>query len=280
MNIALHQLSQDIEESVQIALKEDIGNGDITASLIPKDKVDEAYIITREACVLCGQSWLNETYKQLGGLDAINWHTEDGQYVEANTRLVTLKGNSRRLLTGERTALNYLQLLSATATKARDYKLALGDSNITLLDTRKTIPGLRTAQKYAVATGGCHNHRIGLFDAYLIKENHIAACGSIQQAISQARQFHPDKTVEVEVESIEQLKQALEAKADIIMLDNFSQQQLAALADIDKGSSRYELSGNLTVENISAVNDMHIDYISFGALTKHVQAIDLSFRII
>lgn len=280
MKLSPEQLQNDIVRSVKIALEEDVGSGDITAALIPENKVDQAYIITREQCVLCGQAWLEETYRQLGGLDTIEWHVKDGELVDANTKLVTLKGNSRRLLTGERTALNFIQLLSSTATKAHRYKLALGESSITLLDTRKTIPGLRTAQKYAVATGGCHNHRIGLYDAYLIKENHIAACGSIKQAVTTAKKLHPDKTVEMEVENIEELKQALAAGADIIMLDNFSSEQLASLADIDKGSSRYELSGNLTLDDIKSISDNYIDYISFGALTKHVVAIDLSFRII
>lgn len=280
MNIQIHDIKNDIHRAVRDALNEDIGDGDITAELIPADKTDDAIIITREACTMCGQAWLEETYHQLGGLESIEWLANDGDHVAQDTPMVKLKGNSRRLLTGERTALNFLQLLCATATLANQYLTQLGPSQIKLLDTRKTIPGLRTAQKYAVATGGCHNHRIGLFDAYLIKENHIAACGSISKAISHARHNHPQKPVEVEVESIPELQEALSANADIIMLDNFSTEQLDQLTEIDKGNSKYELSGNLTIDKIASIKDYDIDFISFGALTKNIKAIDLSFRIV
>ncbi len=280
MNITLDDIRNDIAKSVTTALTEDIGSGDITAQLIPAGKTDNARIITREDCVLCGRAWVEETYLQLDSGVTLDWQVEDGDFVKAGATLVTLSGNSRSLLTGERTALNFLQLLTATATKAHEYQAALADSHIKLLDTRKTIPGLRTAQKYAVATGGCHNHRIGLFDAYLIKENHIAACGSIQKAIETARVLNPGKAVEVEVETIDELKQALLFGADIIMLDNFDAEKLAALEGIDKGEVKYELSGNMTIGDIAKFKSYNIDYISFGGLTKSVTAIDLSFRVV
>jgi len=280
MNISINDISQDIKTQVEAALYEDIRDGDITASLIPADKIDQASIITRETCTLCGTAWVTEVYRQLGACVSIDWHAKDGDQLNENDTIATLHGNSRALLTGERTALNFLQLLSATASKAVAYKTSLGEANIKLLDTRKTIPGLRTAQKYAVAVGGCDNHRIGLYDAFLIKENHILACGSIDAAVSAARTSHPDKPIEVEVEDIPQLKQALEANADIIMLDNFSSSQLEQLQDIDKGKTKYEVSGNLTIDNIAILKPYNIDYISFGALTKHVKAVDLSFRIL
>ena len=279
MNIQLDDIRDDIQRAVTIALKEDIGTGDITAQLIPADKTDTATIITREDCLICGSAWVDETYRQLDRNIQLEWHVNDGDYVQANTTLVTLSGNSRALLTGERTALNFLQLLSGVATKAHQYKHALGDSPIQLLDTRKTIPGLRSAQKYAVAAGGCHNHRIGLFDAYLIKENHIAACGSIENAITTAKQLNPGKLVEVEVESIDELKQALNCGADVIMLDNFDEATLEEAQKLDKGKAKYELSGNMLLADIGRFKAFGIDYISFGALTKSVDPVDLSFRI-
>ncbi len=279
MNIQLDDIRDDIQRAVTIALKEDIGTGDITAQLIPADKTDTATIITREDCLICGSAWVDETYRQLDRNIQLEWHVNDGDYVQANTTLVTLSGNSRALLTGERTALNFLQLLSGVATKAHQYKQALGDSPIQLLDTRKTIPGLRSAQKYAVAAGGCHNHRIGLFDAYLIKENHIAACGSIENAITTAKQLNPGKLVEVEVESIDELKQALNCGAGVIMLDNFDEATLEEAQKLDKGKAKYELSGNMLLADIGRFKAFGIDYISFGALTKSVDAVDLSFRI-
>ncbi|VUD40300.1 Nicotinate-nucleotide pyrophosphorylase [carboxylating] [Thalassocella blandensis] len=278
MNIQIDQIQQDIERAVRIALEEDIGSGDITAQLIPQDKTDTAEIITREDCVICGTAWVDETFKQMGNV-TLEWHVKDGDTISANTKLVTIKGNTRNILTGERTALNFLQLLSGTATKASEYRKLLGDSRISILDTRKTIPGLRTAQKYAVAIGGCDNHRIGLFDAFLIKENHIAACGGVSQAIQQARQVKPDVPVEIEVEDIPQLKEALAAGADIIMLDNFSSTMLNTTSNIDKTHCKLEVSGNITQNAIPLLKNSNIDYISIGALTKHANAIDLSLRI-
>ncbi len=280
MNIALNDIREDITRSVKIALEEDIGSGDITAQLIPADKTDTARIITREDCVICGTAWVDETYKQLDDSVSIDWQVKDGDTAKAGTTLATLSGNSRALLTGERTALNFMQLLSGTATKAHQLKAELGESHIKLLDTRKTVPGLRTGQKYAVAIGGCNNHRIGLFDAFLIKENHISSCGSIKNAVSAAKQNQPDKIVEVEVENIDQLKQALTYGADIVMLDNFSRDMLSSLSNIDKGTVKYELSGNMSLRDIQKIKDYNIDYISFGTITKNVHAIDLSFRIL
>ena len=280
MNLQLDDIRNDITHSVKLALEEDIGSGDITAQLIPADQTNTANIITREDCTVCGQAWLDETFKQTGGISNITWHVKEGQRVTANTLLVTLTGNARSLLTGERTALNFLQLLSGIATKAHAYADALGDSHIKLLDTRKTIPGLRTAQKYAVTVGGCHNHRVGLFDAFLIKENHIAACGGIKQAIQQAKHNEPNKKVEVEVETIDELKEAIEAHADIVMLDNFSPEQLQQAFALKNDITKYEMSGNMEIEDIAAARGLAIDYISFGGLTKHCRAVDLSMRMV
>ena len=280
MNITLDAIKDSIHPAVANALSEDIQTGDITALLIPEDKQDTAQIITREDCTLCGTAWVEETFKQLDSNIVIKWHVKEGDRLSANTTIATLSGNTRTLLTGERTALNFLQTLSAVATKASQYADLLPHSEIKILDTRKTIPGLRLAQKYAVAVGGCHNHRIGLYDAFLIKENHIAGCGSISNAVKQARSIAPEKKVEVEVENIAELEEALAAKADIVMLDNFSTEDLEKALKLNKGDTKYEASGNLTAENIVALQKYQIDYMSFGALTKHIQAVDLSMRIL
>ncbi len=279
MNITLEQVRRDIVRQVNIALADDVGPGDITAQLIDENKTDEAIIVTREECVVCGCAWFEEVFHQLGGLERIKWHAKDGDMVDANTTLVSLKGNTRTLLTGERTAMNFMQLLSGIATKARQYATLVGDTNIKVLDTRKTIPGLRKAQKYAVSCGGCHNHRIGLYDAFLIKENHIAACGGIRQAIEKAKAIAPGKTVEIEVESLEELQQALEAGADVVMLDNFSQEELKQAAALEH-KAKYEVSGNVTETKLSSYLGLIIDYVSTGDLTKNVRAVDLSMRII
>lgn len=279
MNITLDAIRDDIKQSVTQALAEDIGTGDITAQLIPENQCNTAKIITREDAVFCGQAWLEETFAQLGGIESIHWHAKDGDHVKANTTLVELQGNTRALLTGERTAMNFMQLLSGVATKANAFVEALGESNIKILDTRKTIPGLRTAQKYAVNIGGCHNHRIGLFDAFLIKENHIAAAGGITQAVEKAREIAPNKPVEVETESLEELKEAIAAGADIAMLDNFSGEMLTDALALDRKSTKFEISGNLSLDTLHTLKDMDIDYCSFGALTKNVSAVDLSMRM-
>lgn len=272
-------LQNDIVRAVSIALEEDIGSGDITAQLIPEGQQATATIITREDCVVCGTAWVDEVFRQVDPAVTIQWHVQDGDQVMANTTLCTLSGSARNLLTGERSALNFLQLLSGTATVSRQYAELAKDSNIKILDTRKTIPGLRTAQKYAVRCGGCHNHRMGLYDAFLIKENHIAACGGIAQAVAEARRQQPGKTVEVEVENLEELKQAVEAGADIVMLDNFSPADLREAGKL-KGNAKIEISGNIDINNLSASADANADYTSSGALTKHVRAIDLSMRIV
>lgn len=279
MNIQLDSIRADITRAVREALAEDIGDGDITAMLIPGDQINTAEIITREDCTLCGQAWLEETFAQLGGLDSIQWHAQDGDQVTAGSKLVTLRGNARRLLTGERTALNFIQLLSGTATKAHQFAQLLPNSNIKILDTRKTIPGLRTAQKYAITCGGCHNHRIGLYDMFLIKENHIAACGGITAAVEKAREIAPDKKVEVEVETQAELTEAISAGADVVMLDNFFSTTFN-LDSINKPEDiALEVSGNIGAEQISLLSEIAINFASTGELTKSITAIDLSMRI-
>lgn len=277
-------LQQEIPRAVASALAEDLGflplnEGDITASLIPQNQQASATIITREACVLCGSAFVDEVFRQLGGDVRIDWQARDGDTLAANSTLCRLNGPARILLTGERTALNFLQLLSATATTTAHYVQFLQGSNTRLLDTRKTIPGLRFAQKYAVSTGGGKNHRIGLYDAFLIKENHIAAAGSIANAVATARQNFPGKPVEVETESLTELQQALAAGADIIMLDNFSLADIVQAVALNAGKAKLEVSGNITSERLTELATTGVDYISSGALTKHIQAIDLSMRL-
>ncbi|MGJ8692444.1 MAG: carboxylating nicotinate-nucleotide diphosphorylase [Thalassotalea sp.] len=284
-------LQQDIITSVKFALAEDLGitldtaiepNNDITAALIPADSVASATVITREDCVICGVAWVNEVFKQLdqasGLTTKITWFVNDGETVKANSTLFELNGNARLLLTGERAALNFLQTLSSTATLANTYVKELADTNTKLLDTRKTIPGLRSAQKYAITCGGGVNHRIGLFDAFLIKENHINACGGITPAVATAKLNHPSKTVEVEVESLAELSEAVNAGADIIMLDNFTPSMIEAAVKLTRGKAKLEVSGNMTLEFIKTYTKAGVDFISVGALTKHVSAIDLSMR--
>lgn len=278
MNIELDDIRNDITRMVQIALEEDIGSGDITAELIPENKTDTATVITREDCVLCGTAWFDEVFNQLGKIDTLEWHYKDGDQVDANSTLVTLKGNTRKLLTGERTALNFLQLLSGVATKSREYAKLVEGTNIKVLDTRKTIPGLRTAQKYAVAVGGCHNHRIGLYDAFLIKENHIKACGGIASAVAQAKNNHPNRPIIVEVENERELGEALKSSVSRIMLDNFNTNQIENLSSIVIDTP-LETSGNIDIKNLQTSYPKSICYISSGQLTKSTTAIDLSMRI-
>ena len=277
-------LQQEIRRAVSAALAEDLGflplaDGDITASLIPATQQASASIITREACVVCGTAFADEVFRQLGGEVSINWQIKEGDKVAADTVLCRLTGPARILLTGERSALNFLQLLSATATITAHYVQFLQGTNTRLLDTRKTLPGLRFAQKYAVTVGGGKNHRIGLFDAFLIKENHIAAAGSIANAVATARQNFPGKPVEVETENLAELQQALDAGADIIMLDNFSLADIQQAVKLNNGKAKLEVSGNITSERLTELAATGVDYISSGALTKHVQAIDLSMRL-
>jgi len=278
MNIQLNDLQTDIAHAVTTALREDIGSGDITAELLPADQINIATVITREDCVVCGIPWFNEVFAQLDAQIQVDWHVQEGDWVTAETRLVTLTGNGRTLVTGERTALNFLQLLSGTATQSRAYAGLVMGTSIQILDTRKTIPGLRTAQKYAVTVGGCHNHRLGLFDAFLIKENHISACGGISAAITTARALHPEKPIIVEVENYSEYCEAAAHPVTRIMLDNFSEADLQKVAAYGN-EIPVEISGNITAERISQLRHLKISAISSGSLTKHVRAIDLSMRI-
>ncbi len=259
-------------------LEEDLGDGDITASIISENRQATAELVAREPMVLCGAEWFDAVFKHLDANVVIHWHAQEGENVPKNTKLCTLSGLARGLLTAERTALNLLQTLSATATVARQYANAIQDTNCKVLDSRKTIPGLRLAQKYAVTCGGCFNHRIGLFDGVLIKENHIMAAGSIADAIRIARQ-QSDAPIEVEVEDLDELKQALSAKPDRIMLDNFTIDDLRTAVQLTAGKIELEASGNIDLTTIREVAETGVNFVSVGALTKNVQAIDLSLRI-
>jgi len=272
-------LHQDIKEAVRRALKEDIRDGDITAQLIPAENKATATVITRESAVICGTAWVDEVFKQLDAAIILKWLVQDGDEVQPGQTLVELSGPARSLLTGERTALNFLQTLSGTATLSRQYAKLVEGTDIKILDTRKTIPGLRLAQKYAVKVGGCHNHRMGLYDAFLIKENHIAACGGITAAVTRAHDIAPGKLVEVEVENLDELRQALEAGTDIIMLDNFNPDQIREAITVNQSRAKLEVSGNLEANNLTSKAIPGIDYLSSGSLTKHCRAVDLSMRV-
>jgi nicotinate-nucleotide pyrophosphorylase (carboxylating) len=270
---------KNIARLVEFALEEDIGTGDITAQLIPENTTARAQVITREKATLCGTEWVDAVFATVSKEVKIEWAFKDGDQVQANDILFSLTGPARAILTGERSALNFLQTLSGTATTSRHYANLVAHTGVKLLDTRKTLPGLRLAQKYAVKCGGCYNHRIGLFDAFLIKENHIMACGSITEAIVSARKISTSKPVEVEVESLEELDQALKAKADIIMLDNFSLDMLKTAVSETAGKAKLEASGGITHESLIPIAETGVDFISIGALTKDCQSIDLSMRI-
>ncbi|MCU4539390.1 carboxylating nicotinate-nucleotide diphosphorylase [Acinetobacter bereziniae] len=278
MSIPEALLEQSIQINIQQALQEDIGDADITALLTPEDEQATATIISREDMVLAGQPWVNALIKAYDPKVKITWLKNDGDVVKANETIYQLAGSARSLLTVERPALNFVQTLSAVATKTAEYVKYLEGTATKLLDTRKTLPGLRIAQKYAVGVGGGQNHRLGLFDAFLIKENHIMAAGGIAQAIAKARQIAPNKPIEVEVETWDELNQALEAQADIVMLDNFSQQQMIDAVKHVAGRCKLEASGNITLETLTEVAQTGVDYISMGVLTKDVKAIDLSMR--
>ncbi len=271
-------LPPDIKKTVKAALKEDIGKGDVTASLIPPDARASATVITRETAVLCGREWFNETMLQLSDDITISWQAHDGDLINENQTLCTLHGPARAILSAERVALNFLQLLSGVATEARRYADRIKGLNAVIRDTRKTIPGLRLAQKYAVRCGGCENHRIGLYDGVLIKENHILACGSITKAVEQIRAKHPKMPIEVEVENLDELREALAANADILLLDNFDRANLQRAVILNKGQAKLEASGGVTFNEIRTLAESGIDYIAIGALTKDVRAIDLSMR--
>lgn len=281
MSIALPS-SEYITRTVTTALEEDVGTGDLTAQLIPADRLSKATVITREDATLCGRAWFDEVFRQIDSRVHVAWRASDGDRVRANQLLCELSGPSRSLLTGERTALNFLQCLSAVATETTRYVEALKGTQCRVLDTRKTIPGLRLAQKYAVRCAGGTNHRIGLFDAILVKENHIAAAGSIAAAVAEARRVNSKVMVEVEVENLDELQQALAAKVDRILLDNFSNEDMKAAVRVTREHQNkgieLEASGNMSLETLRTVAETGVDFISVGGLTKHVRAVDLSMR--
>ena len=274
------QLQADMQRLVSTALAEDIGSGDITAALIPAERQERARVISREAAIICGSAWFTEVFRQLDENIRVEWQVSDGDSVSPGQTLCTLQGNARSLLTGERTALNLLQTLSGTATRAHAYASAIAGTGAKVLDTRKTLPGLRLAQKYAVRCGGGHNHRIGLYDAFLIKENHILAAGSISAAVQQARQLKPGLEVEVEVENFEELEQAIAAGAEKLLLDNMSLEQMREAVARSAGRATLEASGGVTLESIRAIAETGVDYISSGDITKDLRAVDLSMRFL
>ena len=273
-------LAEDIRTSAARLLAEDVGPGDITAQLIPAKQWAWARVVSREDAVLCGVAWVDELYRRLDPSVRLTWHAADGDALSPDQVFLELEGPARSLMTGERAALNLLQTLSGTATRTRDYAARVADTGVALLDTRKTLPGLRLAQKYAVTCGGGHNHRLGLHDAFLIKENHIAACGGIAEAVTSARRIASDLPVEVEVESLDELDAALEAGADTIMLDNFALETLREAVARNAGRSRLEASGNVSEATLREIAETGVDCISIGALTKDVKAIDLSMRVV
>jgi nicotinate-nucleotide pyrophosphorylase (carboxylating) len=276
------ELPADLPRQVAAALAEDVGGGDVTAALVPEGERVRGRVITREAAILCGRAWAQETFRQLDPAVRLSWHAEDGARVAPDQMLFEITGPARAVLTGERTALNFLQLLSGTATAARAYVDAVAGTDCRILDTRKTLPGLRSAQKYAVRCGGADNHRMGLYDQVLIKENHIAAAGSITAAIGAARAGTPRVSVEVEVETAEELQEALAAAPDIILLDEFSLSDMraaVALRDARDARVKLEASGSVALERVRAIAETGVDYISIGAITKHVRAVDLSMRL-
>jgi len=276
------ELPSDLAQQVTTALAEDIGGGDITAQLVPAAQRVTGKVITREEATLCGRPWVTEVFRQLDPAVQLTWHADDGDSVTANQALFEIAGLARPVLTGERTALNFLQLLSATATATRRYVDAIVGTRCAILDTRKTVPGLRTAQKYAVLCGGGQNYRIGLFDQVLIKENHIAAAGSLTAAVAAARRAAGSRKVEVEVETMEEFEEALRAGPDIIMLDEFSLADMRAAVELNRSKGRavkLEASGSVTLESVRSVAETGVDYISIGGITKHVRAVDLSMRL-
>lgn len=266
-------------DSILLFLREDIGSGDLTVKIIPEQVEAQARVVTREDMVLCGREWFETVFHELNDEVVIGWLVEEGEFIKAGTQICSLQGSARALLTGERTALNLLQTLSATATISQKYAKQVEGTAARVLDTRKTIPGLRKAQKYAVSCGGCFNHRVGLYDGILIKENHILAAGSILAAVSTAKVLGAGVPVEVEVETLDEVRQALSAGADILLLDNFDLGMLTEAVEINRGQAKLEASGNVSLETIRSVAETGVDFISVGALTKNVNAVDLSMRI-
>lgn len=273
-------LQQHIIEDVKLALQEDIGSGDISALLIDENEQLTTRLLVREDAVLCGTAWFDEAFKQCDNRIQLAWQAQDGDRVNANSVLCQVSGPARAILTAERTALNFLQTLSGTATITRYYADKIKQTKCQILDTRKTIPHLRLAQKYAVECGGGKNHRIGLFDAYLIKENHLAACGSIKQAVERGRAMHPDRFLEVEVEHIDQLHQAIDARVDRALIDNFSIEDMKQAVNITASQIQLEASGNITDEALLGIANTGVDFISIGALTKHLRAVDFSLHFL
>lgn len=274
----LEILEEALLETVRTALTEDIGSGDITAALIPADSEAAASVICRETAVVCGMAWFNAVFMELDDRIEIRWMVKDGQQADPGQTLCTLQGPARAMLSGERTALNFLQTLSGTATLARSYADAVSGLPVRVLDTRKTLPGLRAAQKYAVRTGGCHNHRMGLYDGILIKENHIMAAGSIHRAVQEARKLNPALPVEIEVEDLGGVREALEAGANTLLLDNFDLADLEEAVALNQGKANLEASGGIDLDNLRAIAATGVDSISTGSLTKHLHAVDLSMR--
>jgi nicotinate-nucleotide pyrophosphorylase (carboxylating) len=275
-------LPADLQSQVEAALREDLGSGDVTAALVPAAQHVHGRVVTREQAVLCGRPWAEETFRRLDPRVQLTWHAADGDRLAPGQELFAICGPARAVLTGERTALNFLQLLSATATAARRFADAVAGTGCRVLDTRKTLPGLRSAQKYAVRVGGADNHRMGLYDQVLIKENHIAAAGSIGAAVAAARRSTPHVPVEVEVESLPELEQALDAQPDIVLLDEFTHADLGEAVARNRargGTVKLEASGNVTLENVRAIAETGVDFVSVGSLTKHVRAVDLSMRL-
>jgi len=277
-NLRLADLTAEIEANVRRALLEDIGSGDITAQLIPAERLAKATIITREDCVIAGTAWVDAVFRQLDPRVAVHWQVADGERATANQPLFHLEGPARSLLSGERSALNFLQMLSGVATRARFLADLVEGTQVRLLDTRKTLPGLRLAQKYAVTCGGCDNHRIGLYDAFLIKD-HIAASGGVAAAVAAAHRIAPGKPVEIEVESLDELRQALAAGADIIMLDELNLEEMREAVRITAGKAKLEASGGVNEATLRVIAETGVDYISIGAMTKDVKAVDLSMRL-
>lgn len=271
-------LPENITESVAMALAEDIGSGDVTASLIGEDTVSQAYILCREEAVLCGAAWVEAAFQQVDQRIRIHWRFQDGDQVDADSVLCKLEGPARGMLTAERVALNFLQTLSATATATRRYVDLIAHTQCRILDTRKTLPGMRTAQKYAVLCGGGGNHRIGLYDRVLIKENHIMAAGSIAAAVNKAHQLHPGIAVEVETETLDEWRQASEAQADIIMLDDYTLDDMREAVRLNAGKIPLEASGGVNLDTVAEIAETGVDFISVGEITKHIRAVDLSMR--
>lgn len=269
----------DIAKLVTFCLQEDVGTGDITAELIPIDKTISAKLISRDSGIFCGRPWADEVFQQVDSSLTVNWNIEEGAELSPDQTLVQIAGSARSILTAERTVLNFLQTLSAVSTMSQHYASKVRHTSVKLLDTRKTLPSLRTAQKYAVRIGGCFNHRMGLFDAFLIKENHIAACGGIDAAVSKAKALYPNKPVEIEVQNLHELELAISAEADIVMLDNFETSNILKAVKRNGGRLKLEASGGIDADMLVSIAETGVDYISLGALTKNCQATDLSLLI-